>query len=119
MIQTPKTPDYVRTTGFGESPRFQSAEHWLQHYDDATKHGHHPWPPRTRDELSLADEVGLIETHPQWSPCQVGLRLLNLPDCFGRTLEPFPERFKERFLQTLNSDEEFASAVFNLIHEEG
>lgn len=118
MIGTLHEPDYVRTAAISEAPRFQSAEHWRRHYDDATKHGHRPWPPTTRDELLLADELGLLESHPEWIPCQVGLRLLQLPECFGRVLVPFPERFKERFLQTLDSDDEFASAVRNLVHGE-
>ncbi|MEZ6129904.1 MAG: hypothetical protein R3C59_14570 [Planctomycetaceae bacterium] len=101
------------------SPEFPTPEDWLAHFDQAARHGHRPWPPVTRDELLLADEFGLLEDFPQWLPGRLGLRLLNLPDHFGRSLEPYSERFRERFLSTLNADPEFASAVLNLIHGEG
>ena len=84
MVITHYRQGHVRTAAVSEPPRFESAEHWRRHYDDATKHRHRPWPPTTRDELS-----------------------------------PLPERFKERFLETLNSDHEFASAALNLIDVEG
>lgn len=115
MIQATNSHDHAQRTPFGEQPRFETAEHWLEHYHDATKHGQHPWPPTTRDELLLAEELGLLEFHPEWIPNRIGLRLLGLPDFFGRQLEPFPERFRERFLATLNADDEFAAAVLNLI----
>ena len=62
MIQATRSHDHTRRTAFGEPPRFESAEHWLQHYYDFTECGNLPWPPTTRDELLLADEVGLLET---------------------------------------------------------
>ena len=115
MIQTTPGRDYARTTAFGEPPRFESAEHWLAHYHDSTNRGQRPWPPTSRDELVLAEELGLLEIHSEWIPNRIGLRLLGLPDFFGRQLEPFAERFRERFLTTLNADHEFATAVLNLI----
>ena len=119
MIQATNSHDHTGKTAFGEPPRFQSAEHWLAHYYDSIERGDLPWPPSTRDELLLADDAGLLETHSHWIPSRIGLRLLQLPEHFGRTLEPYGERFKERFLQTLISDDEFASAIFNLIQGEG
>jgi hypothetical protein len=88
-------------------------------FEHATSQGDRAWPPVSRDEFLLAEEHGLLEIHPEWIPCRIGLRLLNLPDSFGRTLEPYNERFKERFLSALHFDPEFAAAVLNLIHGEG
>ena len=119
MIQSKLSEDHNRVQSRDGQPLFPSAELWLKHFEHSTRHGHRPWPPRTRDELLLADELGLLEAYPQWIPCSVGLRLLDLPDSFGRTLEPFTERFKERFLSTLYNDTIFATAVLNLIRGEG
>ena len=119
MIQTKERTDHRTYSGNGERPQFRSPAQGLQHVEAATRHGHRPWEPATRAELLLADEVGLLEAYPQWIPCRVGLRLLDLPDSFGRTLEPFTERFKERFLSTLYNDTAFATAVLNLIRGEG
>ncbi len=119
MIQTNGANRQNNHTVTGKAPRFETAEAWLEHYEHSTRNGHRAWPPATREELLLADEYGLFEQHPQWIPCRVGLRLLNLPDCFGRTLDPYGEQFKERFLSTLNADTVFASAVLNLLKREG
>ncbi|MEQ9410941.1 MAG: hypothetical protein RIK87_24735 [Fuerstiella sp.] len=119
MIQAIEHSDHNAIPLSPDRPRFNSADDWLSHFEHATKHGHRPWPPVSRDELLTADEHGLLEIHPEWVPCRMGLRLLKLPDCFGRTLEPYGEGFKERFLSTLNTDPQFASAVLNLIRGEG
>ena len=115
MIRILHAPDYVRPTAITEPPRFQSAEHWRRDYEDAMKHGHRPWPPTTRDELLLADELGLLESHPEWIPCQVGLQLLQLPESFGRALQPFPQRFRERLIATLAADSDFCDAVRSVL----
>lgn len=119
MIQVAGSGDHNQVTHNGRPPQFASAEHWLAHYREATTSGRRPWPPLTRQELLTAEANGILETHPEWIPCRVGLRLLNLPDCFGRTLDPYGERFRERFLSTLNADPMFASAVLNLLRQEG
>lgn len=67
----------------------------------------------------LANEIGLLEIYRHWIPCRVGLRLLDLPDSFGRTLEPYSERFQERFLSTLLNDKSFANAVLRLLESGG
>lgn len=119
MIQGKTQTNHATITLSLNRPRFHSAEDWLSHYDYATRHGHRSWEPATRAEFLIADEYGLLEIHPEWIPCRMGLRLLGLPDCFGRTLEPYGEGFKERFLSTLNTDAGFASAILNLIRGEG
>lgn len=109
----------ISTEPFGKRPTFDSPEHWLEHFQESTANGERPWQPGTRGELMLADELGLIEEHPEWIPGQIGLRLLGLPDHFGRTLEPHSERFRERFLATLVQDADFCSAVANCLNVNG
>lgn len=119
MIQASERTDHAAISLWGQRPRFASAEDWLIHYEQAIEQGHRPWEPTTRDELVLAEEHGVLELNPHWIPGRLGLRLLDLPEHFGRSLEPYSERFRERFLSTLNADPDFASAVLNLIHGRG
>ena len=118
MIHGSILPRHNNESVTGKRPRFSSPDEWLSHYHDAVRNGFRPWPPATRPELLTADELGLFEVHPEWIPNRMALRLLGFPDCFGRTLEPFAERFKERFLSTLNADPLFATAVLNLLNRE-
>ncbi|MEO2018804.1 MAG: hypothetical protein ABGZ53_31030 [Fuerstiella sp.] len=106
--------------GLNGQPVFHSADHWLAHYHLAMERGELAWPPQTRDELLIAEQHGLFDRHPSWIPCSIGLRLLNLPEIFGRVQRPFGERFKERLLSSLVTDPEFATALHSLInHREG
>lgn len=82
-------------------PDFDSPEDWLSHFYECRAEGCQSWHPATRDELLLAERRGLMELHPEWMPCKVGLRLLGLPDWFGRELKPLSLFFQERFVQTL------------------
>jgi len=102
----------------GHRPNFSSPDEWLEHYNAAHVAGQRPWWPATRDELILADDVGLLELHPEWLPSSAGLRLLGLTDWFGRRQTGLSERFCERFLVSLHADCEFRSAVRNLLNHE-
>ncbi len=92
-------------------PAFESPKHWLEHYNEAVTAGRVPWPPETQGEFLLADEHGLLDTHPYWIPCKVGLRMLGLREGFGRTLTAMSERWRERVIITMVEDSEFCSAV--------
>ncbi|MEZ6125388.1 MAG: hypothetical protein R3C49_19755 [Planctomycetaceae bacterium] len=52
-------------------------------------------------------------------PERLGLRLLDLPEHFGRSLVPYSERFRERFLATLVDDSELRTALRTLLMEGG
>jgi hypothetical protein len=101
-------------TGF-ERPHFPTAGLWLEDYRAAKAEGRRPWEPTTREELILADDEKLLLLNPQWLPGRQGLRLLGLPDAFGRQPRPWTERSQERFLATLHQDPEFLAAVRVLI----
>lgn len=109
-------PDQVQVIKTEQRPNFATPEDWLEHYEGSTAQGARPWEPATRGELLLADQVGLLDLNPQWIPGRMGLSLLGLPTHFGRTLEPFSERFRERFLTTLMEDPEFLSALANCLN---
>ncbi|MEQ9406202.1 MAG: hypothetical protein RIK87_00690 [Fuerstiella sp.] len=109
----------ISTEPFGKRPTFDSPEHWLEHFDESTAKGERPWQPATRGELLLADELGLLEVYRHWIPQKIGLRLLGLPDHFGQSLEPYSERFRERFLATLVQDADFCSAVASCLSLNG
>ena len=104
-----------------QRPIFQSAEHWLEHYEHSVSYGLNPFPPLTYDELILADAHGILELKPyrHWIPGVRDLPHLGLSPNFGRDHEPHDEFEKETFLASLKSDPQFASAVFNLIQGEG
>ncbi len=113
--------NYTATDGNATSgtrrPNFLTPEHWLRHYHDATANGHIPWSPATRGELLLADEHGILDMHPQWIPCRIGLRLLDLPRHFGRRLRPYSDYTAERIVVTLTSNPQMLKAVCTLISE--
>ena len=99
-------------------PDFQHPEDRLAHFKQCCDAGHHPWEPATRDELLLAESIGILEQHPEWIPGAMGLRLLGLPDWFGRSQSPFSPRWAERFLQTFVADPELRSAFQRLMNSE-
>ncbi len=99
-------------------PDFQHPEDWLAHFKQCRAAGHRPWEPATREELLLAESVGILEQHPEWIPGAVGLRMLGLPDWFGRSQSPFSPRWAERFLQTFVADPELRSAFQRLTNSE-
>lgn len=99
-------------------PHFQHPEDWLEHYKQCRESGYIAWHPATRDELLLAESVGLLESHSEWLPCSQGLRLLGLPDWFGRSQSPFSPEWTERFLQTFVDDQDLRSAFRQLLNNE-
>jgi hypothetical protein len=99
-------------------PIFASADEWHEHFEQCRSAGNRPWEPATREELLLAESIGILEQHPEWLPCSVGLRLLGLPDWFGRSQSPFSPRWAERFLQTFVADPELRSAFQRLMKNE-
>ena len=104
-------------TGYSP-PIFPSAQSWYDAYKQAINSGQQPWPPRSRHELLLAEELGLTQRHPQWIPCTDGLKLLGLPDTFGKVQPPWSERLKEGLLSTLVSDSQFRAAIRAAISQE-
>ena len=96
-------------------PVFEDAEEWLQHYRLCRSAGAVVWPPITRAELLLAQSTGLLSAHPQWLPAIQNLRLLGLPDSFGRQAQPLPMIWRRRVFQTLNDDPELCVAVADLL----
>ena len=92
-------------------PMFLSSEEWLQHYEQCRESGHRAWEPATRDELLLAESSGLLQHHPEWVPCATGLRILGLPEWFGRQQEPLSALWQERFIQTLIDNPNTVAAV--------
>lgn len=101
------------------TPVFESPNDWYNAFRQAVNNGWPPWPPVSLQEFLLADSMGLVRQNPQWIPCRDGLRLLGLPDTFGRIQEPWGEKTKERLLSTLLFDPEFASALRTIIRMEG
>ena len=100
------------------APIFPSPECWLAHYREAIRKGERPYPPRSRDELLLAETLGLLQQYPHWIPGKIGLRLLGLPDSFGRRQEPWGEKAKERLLRSMTEDPQFASAILTLLRRQ-
>jgi len=96
-------------------PVFVSAEHWLEHFLFCGEQGLKPWEPGSRDELLLAEEMGILQRYPQWIPGEQGLDLLGLPPDFGRR-ESFSEEWQEQFLVTLATDADFQDAVRGVLH---
>lgn len=92
-------------------PMFNSPEEWLEHYEDCVRECRRSWEPATRDELLLAESMGILAIHPEWIPCRVGLRLLDLPHWFGRRQEPLSQLWQERFVQTLIDNPGTVAAV--------
>ena len=97
---------------------FHHPEDWLEHFEQCRASGCRGWHPATRDELMLAESVGLLESHPEWIPCKIGLRLLGLPPWFGRKLDPLSPAWQERFLQTFVDDQDLRSAFRLLLNNE-
>ncbi len=104
-------PNDDSTAICGPRPTFASPEDWLRHYDEVVAAGRVPWPPETRGELLIADELGILNDRPQYIPGAIGLRILDLPNWFGRPLPGRSERWRERFIITMMEDPEFCSAV--------
>lgn len=119
MIQSDRHIDHNELRFSETRPIFASAKDWLTHYEFCVQHKHEPWPAANREEFILADAHGILDCHQEWIPCAAQLRHWGLSPRFGRTHEPFSEFWKERFLASLNTDREFASAVFCLIQGEG
>ncbi|HBC61218.1 MAG TPA: hypothetical protein DC058_08360 [Planctomycetaceae bacterium] len=90
---------------------FDSPEDWYRAYLEAVRNGVYLPRARTRDELVLADEEGILKRHPEWIPGRQGLALLGLPSWFGRPVEPLPEKAREAIVAAMLKDEGFAAAV--------
>lgn len=96
-------------------PDFLTPGDWLAHYAQCVADGHRAWEPATRDELLLAESHGLLALHPEWLPCRIGLRLLDLPHWFGRRQAPRSPLWRERSVQTLLDDPDMLAAICALI----
>ncbi len=96
-------------------PDFLTPAAWLEHYEQCHADGHRTWEPATRDELLLAESSGLLALHPEWLPCRTGLRMLDLPDWFGRRQRPLSPLWQERFIQTLIDFPNTTAAVKALV----
>lgn len=96
-------------------PDFLTPGDWLAHYAQCVADGHRAWEPATRDELLQAESSGLLALHPEWLPCRTGLRMLDLPDWFGRRQRALSPLWQERFVQTLIDFPTTAAAVRTLI----
>jgi len=92
-------------------PMFLSPNEWLDHYEECVRDGRRACEPATRKELLLAESMGILANHPEWIPCRVGLRLLDLPHWFGRRQEPLSQLWQERFVQALIDNPGTAAAV--------
>jgi hypothetical protein len=90
---------------------FISPEEWLEHYESCVRDGRRAWEPATRDELKLAESLGILAIHPEWVPCRAWLRVLELPTWFGRRQESLSPLWQERFVQTLIDNPGTAAAV--------
>ena len=96
-------------------PDFKNPQQWLHNFQQCRSAGCKQWPPATRDELLLAESTGLLASHPQWLPAPQNLRLLGLPDWFGRQAQPLPMIWRRRVYQTLADDPELCVAVVDLL----
>ena len=101
--------------GNDSRPMFLSPEEWLEHFENCCSNGRRAWEPATRDELLLAESIGLLANHPEWIPCAVGLRLLDLPLWFGRKQSSLSPLWQERFVQTLIDNPNTLAAVRALV----
>jgi len=65
---------------------FANAQQWFEYYSQCISRGDRPLPPRSRDELLLAEREGLfrITANQAWVPGRQGRQMLSLPDNFGR-----------------------------------
>lgn len=98
---------------------FPDAESWLTNHYRLIALGERPFPPKTRNELLLANNEGLMEIYPEWRPSQSALRMLGLPDNFGLPVEPFNPDWRDRFLVTLQEDDTFRAAIAAIIRRSG
>lgn len=96
-------------------PDFITPEAWLSNYESCRAEGKTAWEPATRDELLLAESSGLLALHPEWLPCRAGLRMLDLPDWFGRRQRPLSPLWQERFVQTLVDFPRTTAAIGTLV----
>jgi len=90
---------------------YKTPEDWIQGYLEAVRSGGYPPPARTRGELLLADEEGILRQHPQWIPGRQGLLLLGLPMGFGRPVDLLPEKEREAMVAAMLEDPSFAAVV--------
>jgi hypothetical protein len=109
--------DNVMMTSFSYTsrPDFDSPADWLSHYRRCRELGSSGWHAATKGELLLAEETGLLELHPEWIPCKVGLRMLGLPDWFGREPKPLSLLFQERLVVTLLDCPDSAAALSRIL----
>lgn len=96
-------------------PNFPSADSWYSAYQSALERGERPWPPKLRDELLLAEALGLILSHPYWIPGRQGLQMLGLPETFGRVQPAWPEAIKEQLLSSLWDDPQYVLAFRSVL----
>jgi hypothetical protein len=96
---------------YKERPMFLSPEEWFAHYESCRADGVKGWEPATRDELMLAETSGLLALHPEWLPCVAGLRLLGLPEWFGKRQKPLSQLWQEKFVQTLIDNPNTVAAI--------
>ncbi|MFQ5733041.1 MAG: hypothetical protein ACE5KM_13955 [Planctomycetaceae bacterium] len=101
-------------TPHGQSA-FHTAEEFIAAVDDARRHDHQPPDPVTRAEfLALADEFPDLARRyrpadPFW------LEYMGLPRHYGLPIKPLDELWQERFLTTLDDDDDFRAAVAHLV----
>ena len=97
-----------------QRPRFKTAQEYVAHVEQALDDGLQPWEPATRSELEAAFEL-FTSYAGRWLPSPNELQQIGLPKHFGKSVTPFDELFRERFLKTLADDVDFCLALKHLI----
>ena len=95
-------------------PRFNNAQEYLAHVEEALAEGKPPWDPVKRIELETVLEQ-FPEYARRWLPPLREQQSLGFPRHLGQKITPFDELFRERFLKTLADDVDFCLALKHLI----
>lgn len=91
-------------------PRFPTVADYVDHICAAMKTGAQPWEPASRQELEAAVNAFPNQAY-RWRPTTEALELAGLPETFGQPVQPFDERWCERFFETLRINDKFARGV--------
>ncbi len=106
--------DYGWLFGRQRRHKFRDAADYVAHVVEARRRGCAYWPPETAAELTaLYDALPAVARKHIPRPDE--LVMMGLPPDFGKPIEPFPQRWRERFFATLEADPAFCRAVAKML----
>lgn len=97
-----------------DCPRYLCAADYIHDVRWAVRNGREIWPPATRAELEA-----LIEEFPaigrRYLPDAETLLRMGLPEHFGREVDRWSDLEQDRFLLTVQEDDQFREALKTLL----